>query len=190
MEEHKQGDSVEAITYPGYTKATRKRKRKELTDVLDKTLAKGRMAVIDLPNDDSLYHLRFGLVKVTNVSEDRLDFQWYTYAGYPKNEDPSYGDKWFVQILAGRGQKIDMGYCHPASVVLTFESLTRGKTIPNVGRLAPLKLISRALSGEFGTLPQDEDWSCGDSSDKESSNERDCITYDGPVTRRGKRRAK
>ena len=49
---HQQGDAVEAITYPGYSRAARKRKRDELKDSLDKTLAVGRFVVVDLPNDD------------------------------------------------------------------------------------------------------------------------------------------
>ena len=38
---------------------------------------------------------------------------------------------------------------------MTFEKLTKSNSIPNVGRLAPLKMIARALRGDFGELPQE-----------------------------------
>ena len=199
VDKHKMGDEVEAITHPGYTRATRKRKRKEMSDSLDKTLAKGRMAFIDIPNDDPKYRLRLGLVKLTQVSSDRLDFQWYTYSGYPDAKTPSYSATWHLQILKGKGQKVDTGFCHPSAVVLTFDRLTGSKTIPSRGRLAPLKMIRRALDLEFGPLPQqlnsiasdDSDSSYNESSSDSDEDERSSIT--SPLTRskaRGKHRVK
>ena len=128
---------------------------KELSDSLDKTLTVGHFAVIDLENDDSLYRLRLGLVKITGVEDNTIDFKWYTYVGYPSKQDPSYSDTWVLQVLAGPGQRVDTGSCSAESVVLTFPKLTKKKTIPAVGRTAPLKMITRALNGEFGPLPAD-----------------------------------
>lgn len=192
MNKHSRGDEVEPVTYPGYTVATRKRKRKELTDQLDKTLSVGRFAVIDIPNDDIHYKLRFGLGKITKVYENCIDFEWYTYAGYPDDDQPDY-TKWKPQILAGRGQRIDKGWCRPASVVLTFPKLTSSRRIPNVGRTAPLKMISRALDGEFGPLPQDmSDMSETDRDDEYVESHSEAVCASTRVTRsfRGKRRAK
>ena len=110
MDDNKRGDLVEPIAHPGYTKAARKRRCKELNDQLDKTLSVGRFAVIDIPNDDKHYRLRFGLGKITAVYANCIDFEWYTYAGYPDEEQPDYR-KWKLQILAGQGQKIDTGWC-------------------------------------------------------------------------------
>ena len=185
---------MEPITHPGYTKATRKRKRKELKDQLDKTLSVGRFAVIDIPNDDKRYLLRFGLGKITKVYANCIDFEWYTYAGYPDEEQPDHS-KWKPQILAGQGQKIDTGWCRPRSVVLTFGCLTKARTIPNVGRLAPLKMLNRALAGDFGPLPQDRNQTDSDSdsdlSYDESEVDESYSRKNQRVTRhRGKCRAK
>ena len=152
---HQQGDAVEAITYPGYSRAARKRKRDELKDSLDKTLAVGRFVVVDLPNDDPLYRLRFGLGKIVAVNAKRIDFNWYIYVGYPNKTNPTYATRWQLQVLQGKGKKIDKGFCHPRQVVMTFEKLTKSNSIPNVGRLAPRKMIDRALRGDFGELPQE-----------------------------------
>ena len=185
MEDHKLGDVVEPITHPGYTRATKKRKLAEQIDELDKTLAVRRFAIVDLPNDDPLYLLRFGLVKIVAVSEERVEFNWWTYVGYPLKKNPTYATKWQLQILKGKGQKRDKGWCHPSQVVMTFKSLTKSNTIPNVGRLAPLKMIRRALNNEFGQLPQDvqsdgSEYEPGDMS--EDSEEEACVNL-GRVTR-------
>ena len=161
--EHKRGDEVEPITHLGYTKAARKRKRQELADKLDKTIGVGRFAIIDIPNDDPDYKLRLGLVRITAVHDTYIEFQWYRYSGYPKEQNPTYKSTWSLQVLAGKGQKVDTGWCYTSAVVLTFAALTRGKKIPNVKRNDPLKMIARALSGSFGLLPQDMETQGSDS---------------------------
>ena len=187
---HKDGAEVEAITHPGYTVATKKRKRKELRDELDKTLAIGRFAIIDIPNDDPAYRLRFGLGKITAIQGEYVYFNWYMYGGYPEDLAPDYDQRWQLQILAGKGQKVDTGWCESRSIVMTFEKLTRSKTIPNLGRTAPLKIIRRALAGDFGPLPQASSRSGSDSSYQDSSNddedERECIA-NRPLTRYSKK---
>ena len=75
---------------------------------------------------------------------------------------------------------------------MTFKSLTKSNTIPNIGRLAPLKLIHRALDGDFGPLPQDVVGRSDDDSDyvensmvglDDDSSDREVCTQLGPVTR-------
>ena len=182
---------MEPITHPGYTVGMKKRKRKERKDSLDKTVAVGRFAVIDLQNDDVRFKLRLCVVRITKVHEDSIEFDWYTYTGYPKENNPTYRSTWVKQILAGRGQKVDKGWCPLSAVVLTFAALTKGKKIPNNERDAPLKMLLRALKGDFGPLPAD------DTADSEyqcfSSSSDDSASVTRRVTRsraRGKRRCK
>ena len=192
MEQLEQGDVVEPITYPGYTRATRKRKRQEVKDVLDKTMIVGTFAVVDLPNDDSNYKLRLGLVKITAVHDDYINFSWYHYSGYPDEQDPSYKGTWHLQVLRGKGQKVDTGWCYFHHVVFTFEKLTKSKKIPDRGRLAPLKLIDRALRGDFGPLPQDVECDIPDDIGSDSSyvEEDNCAVAPVATVRRTKRRVK
>ena len=191
MLEHKRGADVEPITTPTYTRSMRKRRKAELKDCLDKTLAVGRFALIRISSEDPLYRLELGLVKITGIDGDRIDFNWYTYNGYPENKTPSYSGRWQVQILAGRGQKVDTGSCYVQSVVLTFPALTKKKTIPNVGRTAPLKMITRALSGEFGAL-SDKDTDSDSEYEGTSEDEAPLAYKGGPCsnTRRAKKRVK
>ena len=176
---------MEPITHPGYSRATKKRKRAELTDSLDKTFAVGRYVVVDLPNDDPLYRLRFGLGKIVAVSAKRIDFNWYIYVGYPQKTHPTYATKWQLQVLHGKGQKVDKGFCHPRQVVMTFEKLTKSNCIPNVGRLAPQKMIDRALRGEFGNLPQElgSDDELYDPDTDPDDNDNEICRHSGPATR-------
>jgi hypothetical protein len=182
---------VEPITYPGYTVAMKKRKRKERKDSLDKTVAVGRFAVIDLQNDDQNFKLRLCLGRISKVHEDYIEFDWYTYSGYPKETNPTYQCTWVKQILAGRGQKIDTGWCPLSAIVLTFAALTKGKKIPNNVRDAPLKMILRALKGEFGPLPEDDtadgEYQCSSSESDDSGPVSTRVTRSGA---RGKRRCK
>jgi len=194
--QHQQGDVVEPITYPGYTVASRKRKRKEQKDHLDKTLAVGRFVILDIPNDDSNYKLRLGLGRITAVYDSYIEFQWYRYRGYPKQQNPTYRTTWTVQVLAGKGQVVDTGWCYTSAVVLTFPALTKGKKIPNTKRDAPMKMLTRALDGSFGPLPQDvsEEGSDSEYSDSGANSSDENMTTEMVVTRsrkcRGKRRAK
>ena len=176
--------------------ASRKRKRKEQKDYLDKTLAVGRFAVIDIPNDDPDYKLRLGLGRITAVYDSYIEFQWYRYGGYPKQQNPTYRTTWTVQVLAGQGQVVDTGWCYTSAVVLTFPALTKGKKIPNTKRDDPMKMLTRALDGSFGPLPQDvsEGGSDSDFEASGASSSDDHMTTEMVVTRsrkcRGKRRAK
>ena len=155
-----QGNPVEPITYPGYSRATKKRKRKELTDTLDRTLKPGRFALVDLPCDDDNFKLRFCLVKITRVWANCIDFEYWVYSGYPAAENPDYKSCWQPHIQSGsKKNKADTGWCRARDVVLVFDKLTRSKKIPNQGRTAPLKLLYRALTGEFGPLPADRNTS-------------------------------
>ena len=172
---------MEPITHPNYTAATRKRKKAEHSDKPDKTLKVGYFAVVDLENTDPLYRLRLGLVKITRIAQSNIHFQWYTYAGYPHEVDPQYTTRWQLQVLAGKGQKVDVGVCSAECIILTFPALTKSKTIPNVGRCAPAKMIARALSGEFGRLPSDKNHT-NDSSEYEPSESSD---DDAPLIRGG-----
>ena len=189
---HQAGDEVEPVTYPGYSRATRKRKRKELTDTLDRTLKPGRFAMVDLPNDDVNFHLRLCLVKITAVHDDYITFQWYTYSGYPKKRDPQYNTTWTVQVLAGEGQKVDTAWCYNHSVVLAFDTLTRSRKIPNNRRDAPLRMLLRAVAGEFGPLPQDRDQVDKTGESSGSSDDDDPLIQGGPIcgNRRSKQRVK
>ena len=190
VQEHEQGDLVEPITYPNYSAAARKRKRAELKDAPDKTLKVGNFAVLDVQNDDPHYRLRLGLVKITRITDDDIiHFQWYMYSGYPDVQNPDYGTRWFPQILAGKGQKVDTGECHTACVILTFPSLTKSRTIPNTGRVAPLKMIRRVLSGEFGRLSSTVTGACESEGDSSSSDDDAPLLQGGAVAslRRSKR---
>jgi hypothetical protein len=192
VSQHMEGDEVEPITHPGYTTATKKRKRKELKDALDKTVGVGRFAVIDLPNDDEQFKLRLCVVRITKVYSNCIDFEWYTYTGYPTQSNPTYKCTWVKQVLAGQGQVVDTHWCPLSAIVLTFAALTKSKKIPNTGRKSPLKMLMRALQGEFGPLPQDDVASTPDSDyEGSSSTDEASSRIDVPVTRaRGKRRCK
>ena len=146
---------VEAVTYPGYTRANKRTMRMAINDVLDVSAHKGRFAFIDVPNDDKLYHLRFCLVKILKVLGDRIEFSWLVYSGYPNVTEAKYRGPWHPQIALGKGQKVVKGWCPLTAIVLTFAALNKDKTVPNNCRTAPLKLLTRALGGDFGPLPTD-----------------------------------
>jgi len=149
------GPATEAITYPGYTVSNKKRLRVELTDSLDKNLRVGHYALVDVPVDDVNYLLRLCLVRIRAVTESKIDFVWYTYTTYPQDMEPDYKCKWIKQIQAGKGQKVETGWCPLSAVVLTFPALTKNKQLPAAKRTSPYKMVMRALGGGFGPLPQD-----------------------------------
>ena len=193
---HEQGPVIESVTYPGYTKATKKRKIKELSDELSVSCEVGRMAVIDVPVDDVHYHLRLCLVRITAVHPKKIDFVWYVYAGYPQREiKEDYSVTWVKQIMKGKGQRPETGWCTRTGIVLTFAALTKKGTIPNRTRVSPLKMISRCLGREFGPLPQDmhgkavndEEWVPRDEDDSDDSSDHDHTKVN---LRRSKRRVK